>query len=157
MGITKHPLYSGAGDPSDVPIDRALIGRLQASFARAAAHGDALADRFYARLFGGHPELRSMFPADMTEQKEKLFATLAEVVAHLYDPVVSVRALDELGRAHATYGARPEHYPIVCDALARALAEVSGAAWSDELERDWRGALELLSTIMIDAAKQQAT
>jgi len=36
MSITKHPLYSGAGDPSDVPIDRALIGRLQASFARRA-------------------------------------------------------------------------------------------------------------------------
>jgi hemoglobin-like flavoprotein len=156
MGVTKHPLYSGASDPGGVPIDRGLVARLQTSFARAAAQGDALADRFYARLFAGNPELRSMFPSDMTEQKEKLFATLAEVVAHLHDPVSSIRALDELGREHATFGARAEHYPIVCDALARALAEVSGNGWSDELDRDWRGALQLLSAIMIEAAKETA-
>src|SRR6187397_3219577 len=122
MGVTKHPLFVDGG-PAEVPPDRALIRRLQASFARATAQDGVLADRFYARLFAEHPELRTMFPADMAMQKLKLFATLAEVVAHLQDPASSKVVLEELGRAHASFGAVDAHYPIVCDMLTKALAD----------------------------------
>jgi nitric oxide dioxygenase len=153
MGITKHPLFVDGGLGA-IPPDRALMRRLQASFARATTSG-ILAERFYARLFQEHPELRAMFPSDMTAQKEKLFATLAEVVAHLHDRESSKRVLEELGREHAGFGAREEHYPIVCDNLARALADASGDAWNAELDRDWRRTFELLSSIMIDPAREE--
>jgi hemoglobin-like flavoprotein len=155
MGVTKHPLFVEDGGAGAIPPDRALIRRLQASFARAAAKDGELTERFYARLFESHPELRALFPNDMSEQREKLFATLAEVVAHLHDPSSSKRVLEELGREHAGFGALESHYPIVCDMLARALADVSGEAWTAEIDSDWRRALEMLSAIMIAGARGQ--
>lgn len=157
MSISKHPLFVEGGDSMDLPIDRALVQRMQASYARAVTRGDALADRFYARLFTAHPEVRSLFPDDMTEQKDKLFATLSEVVMHLADPRASKRVLEDLGREHAGFGAREEHYPLVCEALVGALAEISGDDWNADLDRDWRRMLAMLSAIMIEAARQRTS
>jgi hemoglobin-like flavoprotein len=156
MGITKHPLFVDPGGAEDLPADRALIRRLQASFARAAARDGDLTERFYARLFSAQPGIRAMFPTDMQQQREKLFATLAEVMSHLHDPVGSRSLLEDLGRAHAVYGAREHHYPIVCDCLASALADVSGTHWNAELDQDWRTLLERLSAIMIQGARQSS-
>jgi hemoglobin-like flavoprotein len=154
MGITRHPLFVDPGGAEEFPADRALVRRLQASFAHAATRDEELTIRFYERLFAVQPALRPMFPADMGQQREKLFATLAEVVAHLHDPVKSKRLLEDLGRAHAGYGALERHYPIVCDCLASALAQVSGTQWDAELDAEWRRLLEMLSAIMIRGARQ---
>jgi nitric oxide dioxygenase len=155
MGVTKHPLFVDDGSSGAIPPDRALIRRLQSSFAHAAASEGKLAERFYARLFAAEPEVRALFPADMAAQQEKLFATLAQVVVHLQNPAITRPMLEDLGREHTGFGAKEAHYPLVCEMLTRALADVSGDAWNAELEHDWRRALELLSAIMIAGAREQ--
>jgi hemoglobin-like flavoprotein len=50
------------------------------------------------------------------------------------------------------YGARPEHYPVVCDELVLAMGEIAGDAWGQDLERDWRNALHLVSAAMMAGA-----
>ena len=56
---------------------------VQQSFAKVAPISEQAAVIFYDRLFEVAPAVKAMFPADMTEQRKKLMATLAVVVNSL--------------------------------------------------------------------------
>ena len=158
MPVTRHPL-SALTDPRlrSVPVDDATIARLEASLRQMAtapaAPGTDLASSFYDILFTGHPQLRRMFPADMTAQKKKLLDQLVMVVEHLRSPEVVRARLLQLGANHKGYGAKTEHYPVVVSAIVAAMCHVSGPAWSDELAHEWLTALDLVSDIMLEGAR----
>jgi Globin len=46
---------------------------LKASWGKVVAAGDGVPLYFYSHLFLRHPELRSMFPIQMTAQRDKLW------------------------------------------------------------------------------------
>jgi hypothetical protein len=62
---------------------------VQESFAKVAPISETAAMLFYDRLFEIAPQVKAMFPADMTEQRKKLMATLAFVVNGLQSGVHS--------------------------------------------------------------------
>lgn len=132
--------------------DPATIRLLQQSFQALAPQGDRLVVSFYARLFERYPGVRSMFPAEMSAQRRKLLDTLAAVIDGLASPVTVRDQLRAMGKRHAGYGARPEHYPLVCDCLVDSMRDVAGPDWTDQLEDEWKRALELISRIMLDGA-----
>lgn len=156
MGVTRHPLCSTpAGDDlSRVPADETLIRRLERSFEGLDVPGSGLAPRFYERLFLAHPELRAMFPVDMAAQHKKLMDSLRAIIANLRDPAITQSQLQHLGRKHLDFGAKPEHYPWVCEALVGALADCAGSRWTPQLQAEWAEALELVSAIMLDGARR---
>jgi hemoglobin-like flavoprotein len=152
MTISRHPLYDDPRSLAPAPLDLGLVRRLEASFRGIAGRADLLAESFYERLFRRAPAVRPLFPEDMTEQRKKLVETLAFVIQHLRSPDEVLPRLRSLGTAHVKYGARPEHYPIVCEELVAAMGEIAGASWDVEIERDWKNALHLVSAAMIAGA-----
>ena len=152
MTITRHPLFDDSRSSRPAPLDEALVASLQASFRGLAASADRLVERFYERLFLREPMLRAMFPTEMADQRRKLVAALAFVVANLRDPDQVLPKLKALGASHAAFGAQAAHYPIVCEELVAAMAETAGDAWSAEIEREWRSALHLVSAAMLAGA-----
>lgn len=152
MKVTAHPLSTAPTLPVGVAVDEALIRRLQESFRPLLDAQPSLADRFYANLFAAHPQLRTMFPREMVNQKRKLLDMLNLIIENLRAPQTVVPALKKLGVSHVGYGARPEHYPIVAKMLMSAIAELSGERWTAELNADWSSALKLVTQIMLDAA-----
>ena len=152
MSITRHPLYDDPRSLAPAPLDEGLVRRLEASFRVLGGEADALAERFYERLFRRAPAVRRLFPEDLREQRKKLVAALAFVVEHLRSPDEVLPRLRALGTAHVKYGARPEHYPIVCEELVLAMGEIAGTAWDPNIERDWKNALHLVSAAMIAGA-----
>ena len=110
MKITIHPLSNAASVPQGVAADGALIKGLQESFRPLLGGEPSLAERFYARLFQANPQLRSMFPRDMANQKRKLLDTLNLVIENLHSPQMIRPRLQKLGESHVGYGARAEHY-----------------------------------------------
>src|SRR5579871_1026805 len=90
---------------------------VQQSFAMVAPIADQAAVIFYDRLFEVAPAVKAMFPADMTEQRKKLMATLAVVVGGLSNLESILPAASALAIRHVGYGARPEHYPVVGSTL----------------------------------------
>jgi len=152
MSVTKHPLFLDSDNLGPLPIDAQLIARLRASFERVRPEGAALAQAFYRRLFAAHPQLRLLFPTDMTRQMEKLIATLSLVVDEMHRPEVVGPNLAQLGGAHVGYGARPEHYPVVCETLVEALVEVGQI--DAEARAEWRTALERISGAMQRGARK---
>jgi nitric oxide dioxygenase len=153
MGITRHPLFLDSGALPAVPVDLALMARLRNSF-ETVSDGTALADAFYFKLFAAHPQLRALFPTDMAAQKEKLLASLRTVVIEMHRPDVVGTALARLGKSHVGYGAKPEHYPVVCQMMLEALVEVGKI--DADTRNDWRTALERVSAAMLRGAQSES-
>lgn len=126
---------------------------LETSFDLVALRGEELMDKFYSGLFERAPSLTAFFAStDLQRQKAMLLGTLGLLRKSLrnLDPVLP--RLQALGARHLAYGARPEHYPIVADALIAAMAAIAGPAWTAEHEAAWRRALAIVSEAMLEGA-----
>jgi NAD(P)H-flavin reductase len=130
------------------------IARLKRSFARIAMHGDEVPLHFYSDLFLKYPETRSMFPVSMQAQRTHLVDALASIVASVDNVENLTGYLRDLGRGHRKFGTVAEHFDAVGDSLLATLAYFSGDAWDADLEADWRGAYELIASVMTAAAQE---
>jgi hemoglobin-like flavoprotein len=128
------------------------IKLVQYSFAKVAPISEMAADLFYGRLFATAPQVRSLFPDDMTEQRRKLMATLAVVVKGLDDPDTLLPAARALGRRHIEYGAEPAHFPVVGEALLWTLEQGLGESWTPDVAAAWSAAYAMLSDVMIGSS-----
>jgi hemoglobin-like flavoprotein len=122
---------------------------VQDSFAKVAPISDTAAVLFYDHLFEIAPSVKTMFPADMTEQRRKLMATLAVVVNGLSNLPSILPAASALAKRHVNYGAKPAHYPVVGAALLWTLEKGLGDAWTPEVADAWTAAYGTLSGYMI--------
>ncbi|BAM91118.1 putative nitric oxide dioxygenase [Bradyrhizobium oligotrophicum S58] len=132
------------------------IELVQDSFAKVAPISDQAATIFYDRLFEVAPQVRAMFPDDLTEQRKKLMATLAVVVNGLTNLPAILPAASALAKRHVGYGAKPEHYPVVGSALLWTLEKGLGDAWTDDVAQAWTAAYGTLSGYMISEAYGKA-
>nr|WP_249810444.1 globin family protein [Bradyrhizobium sp. 157] len=128
---------------------------VQESFAKVAPISEQAAVIFYDRLFEVAPTVKAMFPTDMKEQRKKLMATLAVVVNGLSNLESVLPAASALAKRHVSYGAKPEHYPVVGGALLWTLEKGLGAAWTPEVAAAWTAAYGTLSGFMISEAYGQ--
>jgi hemoglobin-like flavoprotein len=127
------------------------IALVQQSFTVAAPQAQAIASRFYQRLFELDPTLRRLFTGDMREQEDKLMTMLAFVVHHLHQPAPILEAIRRLGERHRHYGVAPHHYTTVGEALLWTLAQHFGPAFTAEVEAAWAAAYQLLTGVMQEA------
>jgi nitric oxide dioxygenase len=125
---------------------------VQQSFSNVAPISEQAAVIFYDRLFEVAPSVRAMFPADMTEQRKKLMATLAVVVGGLSNLEAVLPAASALAKRHVSYGAKPEHYPVVGGALLWTLEKGLGETWTPDVASAWTAAYGTLSGYMISEA-----
>jgi hemoglobin-like flavoprotein len=125
---------------------------VQQSFSKVAPISDQAAILFYDRLFEIAPQVKAMFPADLTEQRKKLMATLVVVVNGLTDLPAILPAASALAKRHVSYGAKPEHYPVVGAALLWTLEKGLGSDWTPEVASAWTTAYGTLSGFMISEA-----
>ena len=133
-------------------MNPAQIKLVQESFAKVAPISEQAAVIFYDRLFELAPQVRAMFPNDMTEQRKKLMATLAVVVNGLTNLEAVLPAASALAKRHVAYGARPAHYPVVGGALLWTLEKGLGEAWTPDVAAAWTAAYGILSGYMISEA-----
>jgi len=124
---------------------------VQDSFRKVVPIAATAADLFYDRLFAIAPEVRPLFPDDLKEQKKKLIAMLATAVANLHQVDTIAPAVADLGRRHAAYGVKPEHYQPVGAALLWTLEQGLGPNFTPPVREAWTGAYLLLAGVMQDA------
>src|SRR3974390_3365972 len=125
---------------------------VQQSFSKIIPISDQAAVIFYDRLFEIAPQVKSMFPSDMTEQRGKLMATLSAVVNGLNNLSSILPAASALAKRHVAYGARAEHYPVVGSALLWTLEKGLGDGWTSDVAEAWKSAYGMLSGYMISEA-----
>ena len=109
----------------------------------------------YGKLFEIDPSLKHLFHNDLMAQGRKLIATLETVAASL-DRMEALRPrLIELGRLHADYGVKPEHYGMVITALLWAFGQALGPDFDARARDAWRAALTEVAAVMQEGAKLQ--
>ncbi|MGE0765625.1 MAG: globin family protein [Hyphomicrobiaceae bacterium] len=127
---------------------------VQESFKKVVPIAPQAADLFYGRLFEIAPEVRPLFPADLTEQKKKLIAMLATAVNNLHQVETIVPAVQDLGRRHVNYGVKAEHYKPVGAALIWTLDKGLGDAFTPDVKAAWIETYTTLETVMTQAAAE---
>ncbi|MFC6705011.1 globin family protein [Flexivirga alba] len=136
-------------------MDQRQIHLVQSTFAQVAPIADQASSIFYDKLFELDPSLRALFPADITEQRQKLMKTLGFAVNGLSDWTAAAPAVRSLGARHVGYGALPSHYATVGSALISTLDVGLGAAFTPEVREAWVACLGLVSSAMRDAAADE--
>jgi hemoglobin-like flavoprotein len=125
---------------------------VQESWTLVEPIADTAAALFYGRLFELDPSLRPMFRGDLKEQGKKLMQMITVVVRGLDRLDQLVPAVEALGRRHAGYGVRDEHYGTVAAALLWTLGQGLGVAFTAPVKAAWTEAYTLLATVMQRAA-----
>ena len=132
------------------------IKLVQTSFARVFPLKARMAQGFYDRLFEIAPGVRPLFPENMTQQREKLADSLVFVVKNLDAPEHLALTVAGLARRHAKYGARPEHFGPVGEALIHALDAHSPKPLTDQEKEAWTQAYTTIVNAMLPAMEEAA-
>jgi nitric oxide dioxygenase len=117
---------------------------------------DEFVDVFYVRLFASAPQLRALFPDDLSEPRRKFAAELLFLAAVVSDPSAFVARACALGARHRRYGVDSHHYDMVEHALLGALGDVLRSAWTDATTLAWQGFYRLLRETMLEGAGNAA-
>jgi hemoglobin-like flavoprotein len=125
---------------------------IQGSWQKVVPIKEQAAELFYGKLFQLDPALRPLFKGDMKEQGRKLMTMLNTVVVQLERLDTLVPAVQDLGKRHAGYGVKPEHYAAVGSALLWTLDAGLGDAFTGEVKEAWAAAYGVLAGVMSDAA-----
>ena len=106
----------------------------------------------YACVCCGQP----LFKSDMVVQGERLMKMIGVAVGLLGQPQTLIPALQQLGRRHADYGVRDEHYDTVGTALLTTLQQGIGVAFTPEVREAWVEVYGVVSRTMKEAARVPA-
>ncbi|MGE0037863.1 MAG: globin family protein [Xanthobacteraceae bacterium] len=125
---------------------------VQDSFAKVVPIAGTAADLFYDRLFTIAPEVRSLFPSDLAEQKKKLMQMLATAVTNLHQVEKIIPAVEDLGRRHVAYGVTDKHYEPVGAALLWTLEQGLGPDFTPPVKAAWTETYMTVAGVMQKAA-----
>jgi hemoglobin-like flavoprotein len=114
------------------------------------------AELFYANLFALDPSLQKLFKSDMVAQGEQLMKMIGAAVGLLGQPQTLMPVLQKLGRRHADYGVRDEHYDTVGAALLATLQQGTGVAFTPEVREAWVDVYGVIAGTMKEAARVPA-
>jgi hemoglobin-like flavoprotein len=106
------------------------------------------ARNFYAMLFDIAPDLRPLFPDDLTAQARKLTEMLGVLAGTLDRPLEFAMVLDSLGHRHRGYAVRSTHFAPVGRALFATLERELGPRFDDATRRAWIALYALASALM---------
>ena len=132
------------------------ITLVQASWKDILAVSETAAQLFYLRLFALDPSLRPMFKGEIREQGRKLIAMMSVAVNGLTRIETLLPVIEALGRRHAGYGVKDEHYATVAAALLWALEQGLGGRFTPDVKAAWTAAYGLLAGAMQRAAQVEA-
>jgi hemoglobin-like flavoprotein len=136
------------------PAQKDLV---QDTWALVVPIADTATAMFYERLFEIDPGSRALFEnTDMADQRLKLLQVLSVAISGLDDLGRLMPIVEELGRRHAGYGVKDEHYDSVGAALLWTLQKGLGAAWNAETAAAWAEVYGVLSSVMRRAQKDAA-
>lgn len=131
------------------------ITLVQDSWAKVVPISETAAELFYGKLFELDPEVKPLFKTDIKEQGKKLMQMITVAVNGLTKLEEIVPAVQAMGKRHAAYGVKEEHYDTVATALLWTLEQGLKEAFTPETKEAWTETYTLLAATMKEAAKSE--
>ena len=148
--------YAPADTPDPAAQHQADHRFLIVTLAAVGPTAAQLVDDFYRELFTAHPDVRPMFPPDMTAQRDKLLKAVIALATHYDRPDQLMPALTAMGRRHAGYGVTIYQFAAVGAVLLDVLARHAAAVWTPAHEAAWTRAYDFAAGAMLMAAAETA-
>ena len=125
---------------------------VQTSFEKVAARKEEAAQLFYTKLFEIAPQVRPMFAnVDINVQGVMLMNMVAAAVKGL-DRLDELKpVLEDLGRRHAGYGVKIEHFAAVEACLMYMLKTLIGEDFTLDVQLAWTRIYNFIAQTMIEA------
>nr|WP_294915123.1 globin domain-containing protein [uncultured Neokomagataea sp.] len=131
-------------EPGTVDIVQATIPALE-------AHGVTIAKTMYASLMQSSAIAAMFNQTDQANarQPQALAAAVLAYARHIEHPEKLEAALDLIVERHASIMVKPEHYPVVGEALLGAIKAVLGGAATPAILQAWGDAYRFLADALI--------
>jgi nitric oxide dioxygenase len=133
------------------PLSADTIILIKATAPAIQQHGLAITQRMYERLFT-NADVKAMFDqaAQASGEQPKRLAAAILAYAQNIDKLEALTApVMRMAARHVETGVKPEHYPLVAQALLPAIRDVLGDAATDEILAAWGEAYWFLADILI--------
>ena len=114
-------------------------------------HGLEITTRMYERLFV-NPDVKALFDQaaqESGEQPKRLAAAILGFAENVDRLEMLSGAVERMAQRHVQTHVKPEHYPLVAEALLPAIRDVLGDVASDEVLAAWGEAYWMLANILI--------
>jgi hemoglobin-like flavoprotein len=152
--LSAREVILAASNPPETPMTPDKQQLVRSSWRAIEPIADDAAHVFYARLIDLDPRIAALFRhTDMEKQRMLLIQTLDVVVSNLDRMDQIVPEVEALGRRHAGYGVKAEHYALIGSALLWTLEQSLGDDFTDETAYAWADAYRRISSVMIEAAR----
>ncbi len=109
--------------------------------------GEQITTRMYEILFSKYPETREMFKNAPPEQYRILANAIIAYASNVDNLPALEKAIDKMVQKHVETEVKPEHYPMVGDALLSAIKEILNP--EEEVLKAWEEAYNFLADVLI--------
>ena len=133
------------------PLSPETIAIVKATAPALQQHGVAITTRMYERLFTD-PAVKALFDQaaqESGEQPRRLAGAILAFAKNVDRLEVLESAVARMAERHVESHVRPEHYPLVAEALLPAIRDVLGDAATDEVLGAWGEAYWSLADVLI--------
>lgn len=130
----------------------AQIATVRSSFDMVSPQSGEACRIFYEELFNLAPDLKALFPDNMTRQKQKFIQMLSIVVNNLDNISRISEYIEDLGRRHVGYEVEDEYYDIVEEAFLSMLERLLGDDMRPEVRDAWASAYDMIARMMKEAS-----
>ncbi len=132
-------------------MNNLTILTVKASWSYMLANSEEVGLLFYQKLFELDPSLRAMFSDNINAQSEKLMNMLTLIISRVQKLGDLEIEIASLGRRHAHYGVKPDHYRTVGQALLWVLEHELQDRWNTQTRDAWSEVYTLVADAMIQA------
>ncbi|RUM43871.1 MAG: hypothetical protein DSY46_07020 [Hydrogenimonas sp.] len=112
-------------------------------------HGEAITTAMYKILFERYPETKELFKDAPEDQYRKLANAIYAYAANIDKLENLSKGIEQMALIHVEKKVKPEHYPLVGEALLDAMKEVLGDAATEEVLEAWKEAYFFLADVLI--------
>lgn len=134
------------------PLSDDTIALVKATIPALKAHGLAITQRMYERLFAD-AEIRDLFNQSHQgaagSQPRALAGAILAYAENIDNLGALTAAVERIAQKHTGLNILPEHYPHVATALLGAISDVLGSAATEEILGAWGEAYWFLAEILI--------
>ncbi|QOP42614.1 hypothetical protein FJR45_01030 [Sulfurimonas sediminis] len=117
-------------------------------------NAEKITTRMYEILFSKYPETKPLFANAQSDQHKKLAGAIAAFAANIDNLDALSAAVEKMANTHVQTKVKPEHYPMVADALITAMGDVLGDDFTDEYKQAWVEAYTFLANILMQREKE---
>lgn len=110
--------------------------------------------RMYEILFEKYPETKTLFKQFKSHQPNMFSGALTACMLSLDDPEVLLSFRVGIARSHVKAGVKEEHYPMMADALIRAMRELLSDRMDEKAIRAWERWFDFLAVLLIERERE---